>query len=166
MALLNINKPISSIMLRNDFIVAQKYLPLIILAAMVDCYFSYFKAFYTVYKKTVNLIPSVALGAAVNITACVALIPQIGIMGACVASFICYMTQGIYRLLDTRHFADLEMDLRTTLICFICILAETIFIICRLTIVGVLVFVFMVMILGIINRDKAKRFINKLLRML
>ena len=152
---------LSSILLKKEFAVAKDFLPLIILAATVDCYFCYYKAMYTVYKRTIKLIPSVAVGAVVNILLGVVLIPNIGIIGACVASFACFMAQGIYRLIDTKKFADLKVDVGSTILYLLVIVAIAALIMKQKESLAIALYILLVMVI-IISKRKMLQSVIKL----
>ncbi|SCY42566.1 lipopolysaccharide biosynthesis protein [Butyrivibrio sp. INlla14] len=109
-AVMMLYKVIARITLHGDFYSAVVFLPVIILGAIVDCFFCYFKVLYSVFKRTKRIIISVLIGAIVNVFMCVILVPQLGILGACISSIICFFAQGVFRIFDTRAFIKIRIN--------------------------------------------------------
>lgn len=101
--------------LRNGFYAGRVYLPLIIYASIVDCLFCFFKSMYTVYRKTARTIPSIAIGAVVNVGACLTLIPRLRIWGVCTATLLCFLSQSLYRAVDVSLFTGIPIPWKRVL---------------------------------------------------
>ena len=96
--------------LRNEFYAARIYLPLVLFIAIIDCLFCFYKTMYTAYKLTSRTVPSMFIGSVINIVVGVLTVRQFGIWGICFASFLCYSSQALYRIIDVRKFVNLKVE--------------------------------------------------------
>lgn len=101
---------LAKLTLKGDFFVASKYLPLILFVAIIDCLFCFFKTMYTTYKYTKRSVPSMIIGAIINIVIALLTVKKIGIWGVCIASLLCYLSQAIYRIIDTKKFVNIKCN--------------------------------------------------------
>ena len=101
---------LAKITLKGDFYKARVYLPLVLMVAIIDCMFCFYKTMYTTYKLTKKAVPSMLIGAAVNIVAGIALVGKYGILGICLASLLCYSIQALYRVIDVRKFVTIKCN--------------------------------------------------------
>lgn len=101
---------LSQLTLKNDFYRARIYLPLVLLVAIIDCLFVFFRTMYTTYKFTKKAIPSMLIGAVVNITIGLLTASRFGIWGICFASLFCYLVQAIYQIIDVKKFVTIKCD--------------------------------------------------------
>lgn len=93
--------------LKNDFYEARIYLPIIMLAALINCISSVLGAMYSTYKKTKRMIGVSIVGALINFIIGIILTPQLGVFGVCIASVLCYFSQTIYKFIDIRKFCSI-----------------------------------------------------------
>lgn len=108
---------LAKLTLKNEFYSAKVFLPLILFVAIIDCLFCFFKTMYTTYKLTKRAVPSMLLGAFVNIIVCLLTVKKMGIWGICIASLLCYASQALYRILDVRRFVNIKCDWRIIVPC-------------------------------------------------
>ena len=116
------------IMLKNDFIIAEKYLPIIMFTSVINCVSSLFGAMYSTYKITRKQIPVSIIGAISNIIFCFLLTPRIGIWGVCIGSLMCYFLQAVYKIIDVTKLCKLRIRWKIIVINFILLLMQVIFI--------------------------------------
>lgn len=102
--------------LKNQFYSARVYLPLILFTAILDCIFCFYKTMYTTYKLTRRAVPSMIIGAIVNIFVCLVTVTKFGIWGICAANFLCYIYQAIYRVFDVKKFINLNCNWKIILV--------------------------------------------------
>lgn len=101
---------LAKITLKNDFYSARTYLPIIMLAAILNCISSLLGTMYSTYKQTKRMVKISLEGALVNVLVCIFLTPTIGIWGVCVASVLCYLSQVIYKFIDVQRFCKIVYD--------------------------------------------------------
>lgn len=71
---------------------------------------------YTTYKLTRRAVPSMIIGAIVNIFVCLVTVTKFGIWGICAANFLCYISQAIYRVFDVKKFINLNCNWKIILV--------------------------------------------------
>ena len=101
-------KIIAKIMFSADFYIAWKYMGILLLANVFYAALSFLGTVYTAAKKTKMSLYTTMLGAIINIVLNFILIPNWGIMGACVATTISYYAVVVIRVYDIRRFFDLQ----------------------------------------------------------
>ena len=117
--ILCISPLLAKITLKNEFYSARIYLPLILFIAIIDCLFCFFKTMYTTYKLTKKAVPSMLIGAVVNIIVCLLTVRSLGIWGICIARFLCYISQAIYRVFDIQKFVFIKCDWKVIVPCIL-----------------------------------------------
>lgn len=101
---------IAKITLQKGFYEARAYLPLILYVAIFDCVFCFYKTMYTTFKLTRRAIPSMFVGAAINIIVSMVTVAKFGIWGICFASLLCSLSQTIYRVFDVNQFVKINCN--------------------------------------------------------
>lgn len=96
--------------LMNEFYEAKVFLPIIMLAAILNCVSSLLGTMYSTYKKTQKMIGVSLVGSATNIIVGLVLTPILGIWGVCIASVFCYLSQVIYKFVDVRKFCKIKYN--------------------------------------------------------
>ncbi|MDO5432580.1 polysaccharide biosynthesis C-terminal domain-containing protein [Eubacterium sp.] len=99
-ALLFLNRVVCKILLKDNFYSAWKFVPILILAATLGCYSTFFGTFYNALKKNFVLMLSTLIGAGINIILNFVLIPVYGGIGAAVATVISYVIITTLRIVD------------------------------------------------------------------
>lgn len=59
------------------------------------------------------------IGAVVNIIVCLLTVRSLGIWGICIASFLCYISQAIYRVFDIQKFVFIKCDWKVIVPCIL-----------------------------------------------
>ena len=90
--------------------IAKVFLPIIMLAAILNCVSSLLGTMYSTYKKTQKMIGVSLVGSATNIIVGLVLTPILGIWGVCIASVFCYLSQVIYKFVDVRKFCKIKYN--------------------------------------------------------
>lgn len=116
---------LTKITLKNEFVEAEKYLPIIMLGAIINCVSSLFGAMYSTYKITNKQVPVSIIGAGLNVFFCIILIPKFGIWGACLGSFISNLGQAIYKMADVTRTCKLQIKWSTLLFNFLLLTIQT-----------------------------------------
>ena len=118
-ALIVLNRGICFILLQEDFYVAWRYVPFLLLAATFGCIGTYFGTFYNAIKNNKMLMISTLIGAMINLILNFVLIPRYGGIGAAIATAICYLVILVIRVLDIRQKIDLDINYNRFLLQFI-----------------------------------------------
>lgn len=87
------------IMLKGTFLEAGKYVPMMMLACVVQCMTIYYGAILIAFKQTKDVMKGMVLGACNNIIISLVLIHIVGIWGVVIASVVCYLTILLQRVL-------------------------------------------------------------------
>ena len=95
--------------LKNEFYAGHIYIPVVLLTALMECIFSFYKTLYTACKKTRRALPSMVIGTLVNLLLCMMFVPMLEIWGVVLASLISTLFQIIYRIWDVRHFVRMKV---------------------------------------------------------
>lgn len=117
-------KIIAKIMFSADFYIAWKYMGILLLANVFYAALSFLGTVYTAAKKTKMSLYTTMLGAIINIVLNFILIPNWGIMGACVATTISYYAVVVIRVYDIRRFFDLQFAWGTYSIQYMILLVQ------------------------------------------
>ncbi len=115
---------LSKMTLRGDFYSSSVYLPLILFIAIIDCLFCFYKTMYTTYKLTKQAVPSMIVGTIINLIVAVKTVNKYGIWGICFASLLCYVSQAIYRIIDTRKFVKIDCDWKLMILSMILLISQ------------------------------------------
>ena len=107
--LLVFNKLLSGLLLQADFYAAWKYVPLLLLAAVLGCFSIYFGTFYNALKNNRMLMLSTVAGAGVNIVLNFILIPVYEGIGAALATVISYTIVVMVRIIDIRRYIHIKI---------------------------------------------------------
>lgn len=103
--------PLINIFTSNEeYLVAYKYAPMLIVSMIFTCFTSFFGGIYSAVKKTKNSMYSAFVGALINVVLNALLIKPFGIQGAVIATLISYVAVFVYRIFDVRRFADFDVD--------------------------------------------------------
>lgn len=101
--------------LKRDFYDARIYLPVIMLATLINCISSLLGTMYSTYKQTKRMVGVSVLGAGINIIVGALLTPIVGVWGVCISSVFCYFSQVLYKFIDIKKFANLAYDWKTVI---------------------------------------------------
>lgn len=97
-------KPISSLLLAENFRPAYIVSPLLLLGVLMMCFCNFLASAYSATKHTVNSLVTSSLAAAVNLFLNAVLIPKWGLQGAAVATLASYFSCMLVRLVDARRY--------------------------------------------------------------
>jgi len=124
--LILLSKPIGFILYANDFFVAWKFSPFLIMAAVSYKLAEFMMSVYTSSKRTRNIIVASILGAVVCTVASLVLIHYHGIQGASIATLLGHLAVLTFCLIDTRSIMKFGLGLRGNIACFLLLLLETV----------------------------------------
>lgn len=123
------SKSIGSILFANDFFVAWKFSPFLIMAVSAYKLAEFMMSIYTSSKKTRNIIVASISGIVVCTPASFVLVHYYGIQGASIATLLGHLTVLVFCLIDTRKIMKFDLDLRANITCFLLLLFETVIVI-------------------------------------
>lgn len=124
-------KPLSAILINYstypEYASAYRYTPLLITASVFTCMSFFLNGIYTATNHTKNAFASIAAVCGVNIVLNYCLIPDMGIQGAALATFLSYLLCYCIRMIDARYyvpfrFSPLKNILNTALLLLMCLL--------------------------------------------
>lgn len=108
--------PFMKIFVSDEFFMAYRYSPLLILSMVFTCFASFLGGVYAAVKKTKNSLYTALCGALINIVLNAVLIKPFGIQGAAAATLISYLAVFIYRIIDARRFVPFRVDFKIIII--------------------------------------------------
>lgn len=114
--LIVVNKLICKLLLKDNFFLAWKFVPLLLVAATFGCISTYFGTFYNAIRNNKMLMVSTLVGAGVNIVLNFILIPLFGGMGAAIATAVSYLVIMAIRMVDVLKFVDIFFNKKKFLI--------------------------------------------------
>lgn len=122
-------KPFMQIYVGPSFVECWKYVPLLLLGSVFQSYAAFFGAIYTSAKKNISVMVSTLFAAAINLVLNAILIPTVGIQGAVVATAVAYFVVFLFRMLDSRKYVNISMNVWRILLSMILLLGQCILII-------------------------------------
>ena len=122
--ILFVSKPLSLLLVKNDFNSSWIYVPFLICSAVFVNFGNFYSVIYTSAKKNISIMMSTILGATLNIGLNVLLIPLYSIQGAVFATMIAHFFVFIYRLVDSKRFFMFDCNFRKMFVSFVVILIQ------------------------------------------
>lgn len=101
---------VSKFLLRGNFYSGWNLSALLIFAAILNCYASYFGAFYGANFKTKMVFVSTLAGAVVNVAVSLAFVKLIGIYAFLLSSCLTYLTIVIIRMATTKKYSQIKIN--------------------------------------------------------
>lgn len=101
---------IAKFILQGDFYAAWVYVPLLLLAATVGWFTTYFGTFYTAVKNNMMAMISTGIGAGISLLLSLLLIPGLGVYGALVANLVGYVVITLIRFYDTQKYVKITAN--------------------------------------------------------
>lgn len=102
-------KPIMSVYVNDSYFSSWFFTPPLIFGTCILVLSTFLSSQYTVNKDSKGFLFSAIVGAVVNIGLSLLLIPQIGELGAALATCISYCTVFIYRVVDIRKYIHIQV---------------------------------------------------------
>ena len=97
-------KPFLKIYVANNYYVAWKYTPFLIIGCVFLTLGTFMSTSYTVHKDSKGFLLSGTIGAMLNILLNLILIPKIGVYGAAIATCVSYISVFVFRIFHTRKY--------------------------------------------------------------
>ena len=106
---------LADITLKKDFSEARIYIPPMMLSVGTHCLSAYFGSLLLALKQSKQAMLGMLLGASINVIFSIILIVPFGIWGVLFASFLCYFTILIHRILSTKIYLKLNLNIKVNL---------------------------------------------------
>lgn len=97
--------------LKNEFIIAKQYIPLMMVSVIINCLAAYFGSLLIAFKQTRAIRNGMMLGAAINLLLSFFLIKQFGIWGGLFGNIICFLVILICRIHDVERIRTIKLEL-------------------------------------------------------
>ncbi len=119
-------KPIMSVYVDKSYFSAWFFTPPLIFGTCILVLSSFLSSQYTVNKDSKGFLLSAIVGAVVNIGLSFILIPQIGELGASLATCISYCAVFIYRIIDIRKYIHIKVFTLKHVLTFVLLIISTV----------------------------------------
>ena len=117
--LIVINKPLSYLLFANEFALAWRFVPFLIVSAFFSSLSNFLGASYRAAKKTSGLLFSLTVGAVMNILMNFIFIGEIGALGAAIATATSFFTVWLIRIISIQRILTIKIDVFRTLVSFV-----------------------------------------------
>lgn len=128
MGVLFILKPFMTVYVGADYLVATKYVPLLLVAAVFSTISAYWGTMYSALKKSANSMVTTLLAATVNVVVNYILIMLCGLWGAVIGTLVSYVVIAIVRTVDIRRYIKIDFNLTKLLINLALVAAQALFV--------------------------------------
>lgn len=123
------NKVLAHFLYSKDFYIAWKYVPWLTIAILFGALSGYIGGFFSAVKDSKIFAISTIVGAIINVILNLVFTPIYGAMGAAVATAVCYFVVWIYRLIQSKKYIKLRINIIRDLLSYILLVVMSIIII-------------------------------------
>ncbi|MHA3802280.1 lipopolysaccharide biosynthesis protein [Limosilactobacillus fermentum] len=161
--LIILDKVIASVLFADQFYVAWKFVPFLLISTVFSGMSQYISGLFTALKMSGIFARTSVVSAVTNFIINLALVPFIGPLGASIATAIAYFTMWLLRVIEIKKYMTLKINLRRDSIVYgiLCIqafymsLAKTgVFDICQIIFLVVVILLFIPEFKGILTKIK------------
>jgi|GEM_PF-2106340 len=110
--LITLNEPFTRFFVDASYYASWKYVPIISVAMILNCFAGFINVVYQAVKKTAGATISAILGVVLNLVLCFILIKPFGVYGIVISSFVSVVFTYLYRYFDTRKFVRIHAGWR------------------------------------------------------
>ena len=103
-------KPLLRLVVEESYFIVWKYVPFLILAAVLSSISAYFGAFYLKWQTTEKIFISTLIGAVVAIVCSIVLTREFGLIGTSISMSVGFGTVFLYRYMDTKSRLKLHLS--------------------------------------------------------
>jgi O-antigen/teichoic acid export membrane protein len=146
-------KPISNFMFGAEFSEAWKFVPFLLVAVIFGALIGFLNSINLAVKKTKSLFIAVLIGASLGIILNFLFVPKYGAMAASIATTISFFTIWLIRLIETRKYMRLEINLLRDSLSYILIVFESLSIIFINSTISYYIATVCVVIIVFINKE-------------
>lgn len=162
--ILLILKPLVKIVVAPSFYISWMFVPLLLLSVLYSSLSGFFGQFYIAAKKTSGLFTTTILGAIINISLNVILIPLLGLQGAALSSVISFLVIWLLRVKDTQKLVKISFN-RINIVLnhlFLFIQMGSLYLLDGLILYIIQILIFLILL--VVNRGMMKIIIKRLIR--
>lgn len=116
--------PIARVLLSAEFYEARRFVPLLMLGAIINGYSTYFGTLYNAAKQNSMIFVTTVVGAMTNVVLGLILCGLIGPWGPIAGSVVAYAVISLMRIYDTRKIIVVKLDIPMQVVGLIVILME------------------------------------------
>ena len=109
----------------NNFYIAYKYIPLLLIGTIFSSFSSFFGVGYIATKNTHKAFTTSIMGSLVNIIINVLLISYIGIQAAAASTLLAYLTLWVVRIYQTRIYYTITIDYKKLVLSIFVVLYQS-----------------------------------------
>lgn len=109
----------------NEFYVAWKYVPFLIIAIVFGALSGYLGGFFTAVKDSKVYAISTIWGAIINVVLNFLTVPFLGILGAAFSTAVSYVVVWIVRLIQSKKYIKLKVNLKRDILSYIVLGVQT-----------------------------------------
>lgn len=124
--LIILDQLLARILYAKDFYTAWKYVPFLIISVLFACLGGHIGAIFSAAKDSKVFAQTTGIGAIVNVALNIALVKYIGVIGAAVATMVSYCVVWVLRLIKSRKYIKLELNLKRDAISYIILLVQSV----------------------------------------
>lgn len=106
---------ITDLYLGKDYYDSWHYVPILVIATTFSCLVNFYASVYMAEKKSMLSMITAASGAVVNIVLNLVLIPKFAAYGAAIATAVSFVTVFILRVINTKKFVNIKIDVKSFL---------------------------------------------------
>ena len=117
--LVSSSKILAGLFLSETFFESWKYMPILFLSTGLMAFGAFFETNYLGSKNTIGALVSALLGGFTTILTCYILVP-FGLYGVALSSLIGFSIIAIFRIIDTRKYASINIDYKILSILLVC----------------------------------------------
>ncbi|MCO7124215.1 oligosaccharide flippase family protein [Sporolactobacillus shoreicorticis] len=118
-------KPILQFCVSAQYYTAWKYVPFLLFGVIFSSFSGFLGTNYIAAKKTFGVFRTSIIGAVVNLSGNLILIPLIGVNGASLATMFSFMVMWLLRIVETRQFVVIKINSPLLLLSFAMICLQT-----------------------------------------
>ena len=105
---IGLDKFISGILFSGDYYTAWKYVPFLMISAVFSSLSGFLAGPYRAEQKTISLLVSVLIGAAINICLNIILLKYLGVVGAALATAISFFVVWLFRIIIVQRITIIK----------------------------------------------------------
>lgn len=154
-------KIIVQFFLEDSYQEVWRYVPFLLLSVVFTSFSSFLGTNYIAMKETKGLLKTSFLGAFINILLNILLIPKIGLNGASISTMISFLAVWIVRIYDTRHFVNIDFNLKQIFFSLIFIFIQIIVIYSNVSYYMIITIILFIFILSI-NKNEISKVLSKI----
>ncbi len=125
-ALIALIKPISTFLLSAEFFIAWKYIPFLLISVVFGSLSGFLGSLYSASTETNMLFVTTLAGGIFSVGFNFLLVPSLGPLGASCASIIAYLVVWMMRLIDTKRFVELKINIVRDCLGYVLITAQAV----------------------------------------